>query len=60
MQKNFSNSEIPEFKRQSLIDFDTEKFKPTPKSLEIYNELTAISEEIDRCRERNLSDILTA
>lgn len=26
----------------------------------IFNELDAISKEIDRCRERNLIDILTA
>ena len=46
---------VPAFKRQGVIDFDTDKFKPSPESLEVYEELNAISEEIEKCRERNLS-----
>ena len=53
MRKNYSNSKVPEFKRQGVIDFDTEKFKETPESLKIYQELNAISEEIEDCRKRN-------
>lgn len=57
MQRNSSNSAIttavPEFKRQGVIDFDTDKFKPTLESVKIYEELNAISEEIERCRARN-------
>ena len=57
MQRNSLNSKlqttVPEFKRQGVIDFDTEKFKPTRESVKIYEELNAISEEIEKCRARN-------
>lgn len=49
-QKNSSTS----------INFDTSEFEPTSESLKIYDELNAISKEIDQCRERNLYDILIA
>lgn len=45
---------------KGVINFDTTEFEPSPESLKIYNELNAISEEIDQCRARNLVDILTA
>lgn len=53
MPKNYSDSMVPEFHRQTLIDFDADKFVPTRESLAIFNELNAISEEIERCRTRN-------
>ncbi|MBR3323975.1 hypothetical protein IKG24_00325 [Candidatus Saccharibacteria bacterium] len=53
MRKNFSNSTVPAFRRSSTIDFDTEKFVPSLESVKIYEELNAISEEIEKCRERN-------
>ena len=53
MQKNFLSSKVPAFKRSGTIDFDTEKFKPTSDSVKIYEELNAISEEIEDCRRRN-------
>ena len=58
MQRNSLNLKtqaVPEFKRQGVIDFDTEKFKPTHESVKIYEELNAISEEIEKCRARNSS-----
>ena len=60
MQKNSLILNVPEFKRQGVIDFDTDEFIPTKESIKIYEELNAISEEIDQCRARNLVDILTA
>lgn len=54
MPKSYSDSMVPEFHRQTLIDFDTDKFVPTPESVEIFEELNAISEEIERCRTRNI------
>ena len=54
MRNNFSNSRVPAFRRSGTIDFDTEKFKPTPESVKIYEELNAISEEIENCRRRNV------
>ena len=53
MRKNYSDSMTPAFKRQGVTDFDVEKFEPTSESLEIYQELSAISEEIEECRKRN-------
>lgn len=52
----------PKTQKNSLIsiNFDTSEFEPTSESLKIYEELNAISEEIDQCRKRNLYDILTA
>ena len=59
-QKNSLISSVPEFKRQGVIKFDTSEFETTKESLKIYDELNAISKEIDKCRARNLVDILTA
>lgn len=59
-QKNSLISSVPEFKRQGVINFDTSEFETTKESLKIYDELNAISKEIDKCRARNLVDILTA
>ena len=53
MPKHYSDSIVPEFHRQTLIDFDTDKFIPTEESIKIYEELNAISEEIEKCRTRN-------
>ena len=53
MQKNYLDLSVPGFKRSGMIDFDTDKFATTPQSVEIYEELNAISEEIERCRLRN-------
>ena len=53
MRKNYSDSMTPAFERRGVFDFDTDKFEPTYESLEIYHELTAISEEIEECRKRN-------
>ena len=53
MRKNYSDLSVPAFKRQGIIDFDTSKFEPSLESIEIYEELNAIAEEIERCRERN-------
>ena len=39
MQKNFSSSDVPAFKRSGTIDFDTEKFKPTSDSVKITRNL---------------------
>lgn len=49
MRKNYSN-----------FKFESDEFKPSKESVEIFEELNAISEEIDQCRARNLNDILTA
>ena len=54
MQRNYLNLTVPKFERQNTLGFDTEQFKPSPESIEIYKELNAISEEIEKCRERNL------
>lgn len=54
MQKNSLNSAVPKFERKSAISFDTEQFKPNPESIKIYEELNAISEEIEQCRKRNI------
>lgn len=53
MRKNYSDLETPRFERHGVIDFDADKFEPTKESLLIYQELTAISEEIEECRKRN-------
>jgi hypothetical protein len=55
MRKRFLKSKKkPVVKRQGVIHFDTEQYKPSPESLEIYDELTAIAKEIEECRQRNL------
>ena len=53
MRKNYSDSTTPAFERHGVIDFDAGKFEPTTESLQIYQELSAISEEIEECRKRN-------
>ena len=53
MRKNYSDLTTPAFERHGVIDFDTDKFEPTDESLKIYQELTIISEEIEKCRKRN-------
>ena len=53
MRKKYSDSAVPAFKRQFLIDFDTEKFRVNPESVKVFEELNAISEEIEKCRKRN-------
>lgn len=53
MQKNYSSSNVPAFSRQGIIDFDTDMYQTTPESVAIFNELNAISEEIELCRQRN-------
>ena len=53
MRKNYSDLTTPAFERRGAIDFDTEKFEPTAESLMIFQELSAISEEIEACRRRN-------
>lgn len=53
MPKNYSDLMVPEFHRQTLIDFDTDKFIPTAETIKVYEELNAISEEIEKCRMRN-------
>ena len=53
MRKNYSDLMTPAFERSGAIDFDTEKFEPTDESLMIFQELNAISEEIEECRKRN-------
>ena len=55
MRKNYSNSTASILKQPNLIDFDTEKFTPSPESIKIYEELNAIAEEIETCRKRNIS-----
>lgn len=53
MRKNYSDLAVPAFSRQGVIDFDTEMYEPTKESVAIFEELNAISEEIELCRERN-------
>ena len=53
MQTYSSDSMTPAFKRYNFIDFDTDKFMLNSDSVKIYEELNAISEEIETCRKRN-------
>lgn len=46
MQNGYSDSQIPSFARHKEFSFDTEELK-------VYRELSAISEEIERCRLKN-------
>lgn len=59
MRKKFSKSILktkkPAARRQPVIHFDAEEFKPTPESLKVYEELDKIAKEIEKCRKRNLS-----
>ena len=48
MQNNYSTFNIPSFAKSEVYDFVT-----TKESLEIYQELNAIAEEIEKCRSRN-------
>ena len=49
MQKDYSIFPIPNFAKQDEVDFDDEN----SDFQEIYLELNAIAEEIERCRLRN-------
>lgn len=53
MQKTYLNLPTQKFKHQTAIHFDANRFKPTPESIKIYDELNKISEEIEKCRKRN-------
>ena len=48
MPKNSSAFNIPSFAKREVYDFDV-----TKDTLEIYEELNAIAEEIEECRSRN-------
>lgn len=48
MQKNSSTFNIPSFAKQEAYNFDV-----TKETLDIYEELNAIAEEIEKCRLRN-------
>lgn len=49
MQKNYSDSQIPSFARESAYDFAV---RPDT-SYRLYQELSQIAEEIEQCRRRN-------
>ena len=49
MQDNYLAYKIPSFAKREVYDFDA-----TEDSLAIYKELTAIGEEIEKCRIRNI------
>lgn len=48
MQNSYSVFQIPSFAKSEAYNFDV-----TKESLEIYQELNAIAEEIEECRLRN-------
>lgn len=48
MQEDYSTFSVPSFARKEVYDFGA-----TKESYEIFKELSAISEEIERCRARN-------
>ena len=48
MQKDSSTFKIPSFAKSEAYNFDT-----TKETFEIYQELNAIAEEIEKCRLRN-------
>ncbi len=48
MPNNSSIFKIPSFAKHEVYDFDTSK-----ETFEIYEELNAIAEEIEKCRLRN-------
>ena len=48
MQENYSTFSVPSFARKEIYDFSA-----TKESYEIFKELNAISEEIERCRAKN-------
>ena len=49
MQKDYSTFSIPSFARNEVEDFDD----TSQECSEVYQELNAIAEEIERCRLRN-------
>lgn len=49
MQENYSEYRVPSFAKRETYLFD----EATPESRSIFNELNAISEEIERCRRKN-------
>lgn len=49
MQDNSSAYKIPSFAKREAYDFDANE-----DTFAIYKELTAIAEEIERCRARNV------
>lgn len=53
MRKNYLNSRASAPQSRETVDFDMEIYQPSPETIEIYNELSAISEEIEKCRNRN-------
>ena len=48
MQKNSSTFNIPSFAKQEAYNFEI-----TQDTLDVYKELNAIAEEIEKCRLRN-------
>lgn len=48
MPEDYSEFKVPSFAKREVYNFDANK-----DTLEIYQELTAISEEIEECRLRN-------
>ena len=48
MQNNSSIFNIPSFAKREVYNFDV-----TKDSLNVYEELNAIAEEIEKCRSRN-------
>jgi uncharacterized protein YydD (DUF2326 family) len=48
MQENYSTFNVPSFAREKTYNFDA-----TREYAEIFEELNAISEEIEQCRARN-------
>lgn len=48
MQKNSSIFQIPSFEKREAYNFEI-----TKETVEIYQELNAIAEEIEQCRLRN-------
>ena len=48
MQNDSSTFKIPSFAKQEIYDFDV-----TKESFDVYQELNAIAEEIEKCRLKN-------
>ena len=48
MQESYSTFRVPSFSRKTAYNFDE-----IDKYAEIFKELNAISEEIEKCREKN-------
>lgn len=49
MQPSYSNFEAPSFAKREVYLFE----EATPETISVYRELTAISEEIEKCRSKN-------